>query len=176
MKFMYSCAIALSVLCGATAAHAVALTDKICAKKFDDCKSDVKNIFNQGKCKKERKKCEVQVDRAEARQNDTKNRMMNGIHSNSNSNDMRQQVSDREAARQRLIERQNAFAGQPAAAPGQSMRDKLRAQNQAEEEQNLDPKEAARRRLQERSGEQNPQDAQTPVQQPSMRDRMKKQN
>lgn len=117
---IFTIAFALS----AVALESPAVTRNECQHQFNKCKNDIKNVFNQNKCKKARNTCEAQAAHDEQAAA-IKNKMMSG---QLGTTDMKSQMM-------------NGTAGD------HSMKNKMMA---GTTEPALDPKEAARRRLLER--------------------------
>ncbi len=109
-----------------------ALTGNNCAKKYNDCRNDLANMFDKKSCMKKRAKCDFEVQQAEksSAQNATKNRMLNGQTEPQNT--MRPWKSDerdpnsievrKEAARRRVLDRDREKAQGPQ---NNNMRDRI---------------------------------------------------
>jgi hypothetical protein len=121
-----------------------------CSKQYKKCKDDVANMFDKKPCKKKRAACEAEVASFEAQavQNSTKNKMLNGTVEKEETSGLDNfgsgiQLSGKEAAEQRLREREAKQIG--IGFGGGSLRDQMGNHNKP-----VDKKEEAKRRLQER--------------------------
>ncbi len=90
-----------------------AVTIADCSKQYKKCKDDVANMFDKKPCKKKRATCEAEVasNEAQAVQNSTKNKMLNGTVEKEETSGLDNfgsdnQLSAKEAAEQRMRERE----------------------------------------------------------------------